>query len=127
MVWRTRNNYQLGPDLTVNTSPKKTYGIVNDADNHVYDAYIPLVVKTANGYQLADIPNGVSGIQESSTKLKRFAIGLNPFTNFTSPVVLVGGISNQANLTKADIILNNNDVHFVVKRLMQRCKILNIV
>lgn len=100
----------LGPDLTVNTSPKKTYGIVNDADNHVYDAYIPLVVKTANGYQLADIPNGVSGIQESSTKLKRFAIGLNPFTNFTSPVVLVGGISNQANLTNADIISNNNDV-----------------
>ena len=32
------------------------------------------------------IPNGVSGIQESSTKLNRFAIGLNPFTNFTSPV-----------------------------------------
>lgn len=82
---------QLDANLSdVSSLPKSAYAVVsNDFDHLIWDYSIKCVTKNSFGlYTLIPTSNGASGIQESTTRQKRFGIKFTPNTDFTSTLTI---------------------------------------
>ena len=79
---------QLDTNLSDSSSnPKSSYAIVNgDTDQLIWDSNMKCVTKDINTglYTLIPNPNGISGIQETVIRQKRFGIRFDPVRSFTS-------------------------------------------
>jgi len=83
---------QLDVNLSdVSSLPKSVYGVVNDdSDGRIYDSNLKGVYQNQDTgvYTAILAPGGVSGIQESSIKQKRFGIAFKPYRPFLSNLLI---------------------------------------
>jgi hypothetical protein len=114
----------LDSNLSDTSSLNKTsYAVVNgDTDHVIWNSNIKCVLQdnTTGLYTLIPTPNGISGIQETIMRQKRFGISFNPIRNFVSinlqmaaygtpdsafpnPPLITSSMINQAVITEDDV------------------------
>jgi len=95
---------QLDSNLSdSSTLPKSSYALVNtDADSLIWNSTIKCVLQDATGlYTLIPTPTGISGIQETVIRQKKFGISFNPNRNISSTIA-IGTVSIAPNLMTVD-------------------------
>lgn len=108
----------------VSSLPKTGYAVVNkDTDNLIWNSNIKCVTQAlfTGLYSLINTPNGMSNIQETVIRQKRFGINFNPlrtFSSFNLQIALFGtsDINFPNNLTNASIqqnLISSDDVYTI--------------
>lgn len=98
----------LDADLSEDSAlPKSIYAVVNeDTDHRIYDSNLKMVTRDPDTgvYTLVPTPFGLSGVQETVIRQKRFAIGFNPDRSFASTLRINAANTNPLLIPDSDSI-----------------------